>query len=364
MIYFCYFLFFFLVVRLLVSLINLLSFHYLPSKAPLTNDTSVSVLIPARNEENNIGILLKQLDSFSSSLFEIIVYDDNSTDGTAAIINSAIQGNPKFKLMLGGPLDKGWLGKNHACHLLAKEAQGDVLLFLDADVKIREGAIPKAILHMQKHDLHLLSIFPKQIFSSLGEKVTVPIMNWILLSLLPLILVRTIKNPSFSAANGQFMMFKTDTYKEHWPHKLFRNHMAEDIAIIKYFKTRLLKSDTLLGNKDIECRMYSGAKEAIEGFTKNIFQFFGDRMLMTILVGVITTIAPLIIYLNLGVLFGAVYLLGMVLIRIFVSVASRQSPWQNVLLLLPQHAVFLIIIAKRIINNGKKELIWKGRNVF
>ncbi|MFT4679504.1 MAG: glycosyltransferase involved in cell wall biosynthesis [Flavobacteriales bacterium] len=364
MIYFCYFLIFFLVLRLLVALINMLSFHYLPKKVPSTIDVSISVLIPARNEEHNIGDLLKQLDDYSSALLEIIVYDDSSTDSTAAIVNGFVQDNSKFKLLRGVALPEGWLGKNHACHQLSQKAQGDVLLFLDADVKIRDGAIPKAILHLQTHELHLLSIFPKQIFSSFGEKVTVPIMNWILLSLLPIVLVRTSKNPAFSAANGQFMMFRANTYKEHVPHQLFRNHMVEDIAIIQYFKTQLLKSDTLLGNKDVECRMYSGAKEAIEGFTKNIFQFFGDSILMTLLVAVTTTIAPLIIYLNFGVYFGTLYVFGIVLIRIFVSVASRQSPWQNVLLLLPQHALFLIIIGKRLVNNGKKELIWKGRNVF
>jgi len=363
MIYFCYFLTFFLVIRLLVSLVNALSFRYLPNKLLNTNAT-VSVLIPARNEEQNIENLLSQLNDFSDILSEIIVYDDHSTDKTADIAKRFVKKNARFKLIQGGELAKGWLGKNHACHTLAKEANGDVLLFLDADVKVGGHLIERALSHMQKHNLELLSIFPKQIFGSLGEKVSVPLMNWILLSLLPLILVRVSKNPAFSAANGQFMMFNAKVYKKHLPHQLFRAHMVEDIATIQYFKQQRLKSDTLLGDNDIQCRMYDSAQDAITGFTKNIFQFFGNSALLTILVGITTTIAPFVIYLNFGPLSGVTYLSGIVLIRIFVSIASRQSVIQNVLFLCPQHLVFLSIILKRITNNRKKELIWKGRNVL
>lgn len=364
MIYLCYVFLFFLVVRMAVALTNMLSFHHLPNKAISKSDVSISILVPARNEEHNIERLLDSLDSGSSLIREIIVYDDSSTDGTAAIVKRFKQQNSKFKLIQGGDLTKGWLGKNHACHHLAQKAQGDFLLFLDADVEIRDGAIQKAILHMEKHNLHLLSIFPKQILSSFGEKATVPIMNWILLSMLPLILIRRSRNPAFSAANGQFMMFRAETYKNHLPHQLFKNHMVEDIAIIQYFKTQELKSDTLLGNKDVECRMYSGGKEAIEGFSKNVFQFFGGSVLLTMLVAVTTTIAPLAIFVYMGRGFGALYIVGIVLIRVFISIASQQSIWINTFLMPLQHAAFLGIIGKRLVNNRKKELIWKGRNVL
>jgi glycosyltransferase involved in cell wall biosynthesis len=326
------------------------SFHYLPNKKVSKMEKSVSILIPARNEELNIGGLLEILDACSSSILEILVYDDCSTDGTAAVVNDYARKNRKFKLIHGGALPNGWLGKNNACHQLACAAKGDTLLFLDADVKIRDGAIARAMHHMQMHDLHLLSVFPKQIMSSIGEKVTVPLMNWILLSLLPLILIRRSKNPAFSAANGQFMMFRADVYKNHFPHQLFKNNMVEDIAIIKYFKMQRLKSDTLLGTSDIECRMYEGADQAINGFSKNIFHFFGNSIAITLLFALLRVC-----------LF---YILGIVLIRIFVSIASRQSPWQNSILLPLQHAAFLVIIGKRLANNGKKELIWKGRNVL
>ncbi|CAM4253563.1 glycosyltransferase [Zobellia nedashkovskayae] len=364
MIYFCYFLMGLLIIRLLVALVNYVSFAYLPKATPLATAPFISILIPARDEEENIGTLLEQLSRLEYSALEIIVYNDNSTDKTEDIIKEWKVINPDIKLINGGVLPNGWLGKNHACHQLSKAATGDVLLFLDADISVKKDLIKRSINHFQKNGVHLLSIFPKQIMKSFGEKVSVPLMNWILLSLLPLFLIRNSKNKAFSAANGQFMMFKAVTYKDMWPHEKCKSHRVEDIAIIKLFKQRGLACDTLLGDADISCRMYDGLDVAVEGFTKNIFQFFGNSILITISFGIITTIAPFVLYFNMGVWWFTAYIAGIVSIRFFVSLASQQSVFQNIVLALPQHLVFLVIIIKGLINNQQKRLIWKGRNIL
>ena len=236
MIYFCYFLISLLVIRVLVALLNYLSFAYLPKAATLATAPEVSILIPARNEEANIGTLLEQLTMLEYNTLEIIVYNDHSDDKTESIVNYWGTLHPTIKIINGQELPQGWLGKNHACHQLAQAATGDILLFLDADVRIKKNLIKRSIRHLQKYELHLLSIFPKQIVRSFGEKVSVPLMNWILLSLLPLPLIRKLKNEAFSAANGQFMMFKATTYKALWPHEKCKSHKVEDIAIMKLFK--------------------------------------------------------------------------------------------------------------------------------
>lgn len=361
MIYFCYFLFFFLIIRLLVSVVNYFSFHKLPEKNDLDSSKLVSILIPARNEELNIISLLKQIDSFSYPNFEVIVYDDNSTDNTRNLVAHFVEKNQKFKLVDGGDLEQGWLGKNYACHQLAKVAKGEYFLFLDADVKVKDGLIERSLGYFQKLDLHLLSIFPKQVFGSMGEKMSVPLMNWILLSLLPLVFIRNTRFSFFAAANGQFMLFKADTYKKQLPHKICRTEVVEDITIIKYFKTQGLKSDTILGNDLIKCRMYSSVSESIDGFAKNIFTFFGNSSVLTILFVGLLTLAPFSIFVTLGVKWGLVYLMGVVLIRVFVSLASEQSVIQNVLLILAQHVVLLLIVLKKLNSIGNQKLKWKGR---
>ncbi|MHA7060235.1 glycosyltransferase family 2 protein [Aquimarina sp. M1] len=364
MIYFCYFLMTLLFIRLLVAFVNYLSFAYLPKTTPLRSTPSVSILIPARNEEENIGALLSQLSTFEYTTLEIIVYNDHSTDKTESIIKHWATLTPTIKLLNGDALPKGWLGKNHACHQLAKAATGNILLFLDADVSVKKDVIERSVGYLQKHELHLLSIFPKQIVKSFGEKVSVPLMNWILLSILPIYLIRKSKNKIFSAANGQFMMFKAATYKAIWPHEQCKSDKVEDMAIIKLFKQEGLASDTRLGDNDISCRMYVGLDEAIEGFIKNIFQFFGNSILVTISFGVLTTIAPFVVYIYLGVWWFIAYLAGIICIRFFVVLASQQSVIQNLLLVLPQHIIFLLIIIKGLINNKQKKLIWKDRNIL
>lgn len=364
MIYFCYFLISFLIIRMLVAFVNYLSFAYLPKVTPLFTTPYVSILIPARNEEENIGTLLEQLSALEYSTHEIIVYNDHSTDKTESIVKNWEAINPNIKLINGGVLPKGWLGKNHACNQLSQAAKGEILLFLDADVSVKKDLIKRSISHFQKYELHLLSIFPKQIVASFGEKVSVPLMNWILLSLLPLSLIRKSKNEAFSAANGQFMMFNAVTYKAIWPHEKCKLHRVEDIAIMRLFKQKRLTCDTRLGDNDISCRMYVGLDAAIEGFTKNIFQFFGNSILVTILFGFITTVAPFILFFYMGVWWATAYIFGIVAIRIFVSLASQQSVIQNVLLAIPQHLVFLGIIIKGLINNQRKKLLWKGRNIL
>lgn len=364
MIYFCYFLITLLIIRLLVAFVNYLSFAYLPKVTLLSDEPKVTVLIPARNEEDNIGTLLEQLTKFDYSKLEIIVYNDHSIDKTETIVKEWAAMNPNIKLINGPVLPQGWLGKNYACHQLVQAATGNILLFLDADVSVKKDLIKRSINHLQKYELHLLSIFPKQIVKSFGEKVSVPLMNWILLSLLPLSLIRKSKNEVFSAANGQFMMFRADTYKAIWPHEKCKSHKAEDIAIMRLFKQKGLASDTRLGDSDISCRMYVGLDDAIEGFTKNIFEFFGNSILATIFFWLLTTIAPFLVYFNMGVWWLTTYIAGIVSIRFFVSLASQQSVVQNLLLAFPQHIVFLLIIIKGLVNNKQKKLIWKGRNIF
>lgn len=364
MMYVCYFLLGVLLIRLLVVFVNYLSFAYLPKVASLSDEPFVSILIPARDEEENIGTLLEQLSGLAYENYEIIVYDDHSADKTEHILKEWAARNPAIKIITGAHLPQGWLGKNYACHQLAQAATGAILLFLDSDINVQKDVLQRSIRHLQIHELHLLSIFPKQIVKSIGEKVSVPLMNWILLSLLPLPLVRKTKSKALSGANGQFMMFNAVTYKTLWPHEKYKSHKVEDMAIMRLLKEKDLACDTRLGDNDISCRMYVGLDAAIEGFTKNIFHFFGNSMVVTIAFGLITTFAPFIIYFNMGISWFIVYILGILSIRLFVSLASQQSVVQNLVLAFPQHLVFLVIIMKGLISNKRKKLIWKGRNIL
>lgn len=362
MIYMAILIFGFALIRFLVAAINLI---YEPRLrfARLIGNPFVSILIPARNEENNIGNLLNDLSNQDYSNVEILVYNDNSTDNTKTVVEQFSIRNPKIKLIEAKPLPVGWLGKNFGCYLLSKQATGQYFLFLDADVRVTNTLIESAIAHMNKYKLGLVSIFPKQQMLSIGEKQIVPVMNVILLSLLPLILVRKSGRPSLAAANGQFMLFDARVYKEKSPHETVKSNKVEDIEIARNFKKDGIKIDCLTGNSTISCRMYTNYNEAIIGFTKNMAAFFSNSYFLSILYWFVTTFGIIFIFIGLPVAYTIAYILIALITRIFISIASEQSIINNLFYLIPQQFSIAYINFVALKNNYLKRNSWKGRDI-
>ena len=269
----------------------------------------------------------------------------------------------RIRLISGTDLPFGWLGKNHACHQLSKRASGDLFLFLDADVMLGPTLIGDAVAHVERHRLDLLSIFPQQVVKTWGEKISVPIMNWVLVSLLPLILTRSSRLPAFAAANGQHMLFKGVVYKQYFYHERFKNKAVEDIAIARYMKEQNLRIHTLLGNKQIKCRMYGGLQEALQGFSKNVLAFFGNNTLLALAIVVITGLGFIPVWVAMGPMAVLGYLLAALLLRLLVSIASKQPVIENLLTAPFQQIIFTFMVAKAIYNRSKKRNSWKGRTI-
>jgi glycosyltransferase involved in cell wall biosynthesis len=351
-------------INFMVSLVNLLATHYLPAGSSPSLTPMLSILIPARNEEKNIHNILSDLLHIRHQHIEILVYDDESTDRTAHIVREFMKRDPRIRLLYPQTLPEHWTGKNHACHQLAMQAKGDYYLFLDADVRIRESLINSGLEFLIEKDLALLSIFPVQIMETLGAKISVPLMNWILLSILPLPFIRRNRRSSLAAANGQFMLFPSKIYDQFKPHQVFREHRVEDMAIIRFLKKHGFTVETFLGRDDISCRMYDELGPAIEGFSKNILLFFGDSILITVLYASLITLAPVFIILYLPVYAWIIYFSLILMMRFNISLASRQPVFQNLFYLVPQQIVLLLIIGKAVYNRLFGKLIWKGRNIL
>lgn len=349
-------------IQLVVALIN---FIFRQKMIQANNSMKlVSILIPARNEESNIHTILHDLLNQEYKNIEVLVFDDQSTDKTAEIITSLAKKDSRLKLITSSGLPKDWLGKNFACYNLSLQAKGQYLLFVDADVRIDNNVIGQTIDFAEKHKLNLVSVFPKQIMSNWGEHATVPIMNYILLTLLPLILVRKTRFASLAAANGQFMFFDAQTYKSTHPHKVMKSQKVEDIKIARYYKQQHLKIACLASEKDVKCRMYKSFEESLNGFSKNVTTFFGNSTLLAILFWLFTTLGflpVLVLYNSTGL---ALYILAVLTIHILVSITSQQAVLINIRYLLLQQVALGLIIIKSISNNLKKEHIWKGRNVL
>ena len=366
MIYVLYIIVSFALVQFLVALANLLFQEKLSGKGlPQTGEerNDVSVLIPVRNEEKNIGSLLGDLLQAGDNFREIIVFDDESTDGTAEVVSTIASADSRIRLLTSTGLPEGWLGKNYACHRLGLEAQGEFFLFLDADVRISKGLIDKTVSYAKKKELDLLSIFPTQEMTGWQEKITVPNMHYILLSLLPLPLVRLAPFSSLAAANGQCMLFHSATYREMMLHEQFRKSRAEDIEIARYLKTQKRKVSCITGVAEIRCRMYHNLREAVSGFAKNVTYFFGNSYILATLFWVVTTLGILPVLIAGSTKILTTYLLLVVFTRVFVSMAAGQSVLQNLLLLIPQQWMLGAFIYQSAVNKTKKQFRWKERTI-
>jgi chlorobactene glucosyltransferase len=231
----------------------------------------VSVLIPARDEEKNIGRCLRSLSKQDYNNIEILVLDDNSSDGTGRIIEKFSKKDTRIRLIQGRSLDRGWKGKSYACHQLSLEAAGEYYVFTDADTLHFPNSVSSALGALISKKLDVLSVFPKQIMVSVHERMVVIFINIAVLALMPLGLIRKMKSPKISIANGQFLLFKRSVYESIGGHRSIKNDIIEDVAISKQVKKHGFRFMVFDGRSTVYCRMYDGFKGVVRGFSKFIF---------------------------------------------------------------------------------------------
>ncbi|MBC7417892.1 MAG: glycosyltransferase, partial [Pedobacter sp.] len=332
----------FLVIRFSVTLFNFLSNPRLP-KLFKHFSSIVSILIPARNEQENIIKLLSSIKKQDYENYEVLVLDDHSEDKTYEVVSAFCSENPKFHIIKGEDLPKGWLGKNFACHQLAALGTGAFLFFIDADEEIKPGLINSLLTRMELGDLSLLSVFTNQQMYTLGEKLTVPLMHYILLNLLPLRLVKLPKNPMFAAASGQCMFFEAKNYKDNCWHKEVKGEVVEDVEVMKLVKQRGFKAEALLSNNLIYCRMYSGLREAIDGFSKNLLAGFGKNIWILLGYLALVIVGPVLLIFNFNATQLVLPITLILLSRMMICLLSGQKIIENLLLHPIQMAFFFII---------------------
>ena len=352
----------FLILRFTVTLFNFLSNPKLPKISKAYTD-KVSILIPARNEAENILPLLQSIHDQDYPNYEVIILDDNSTDDTYAVCETFAAKHPAFKVIKGEQLPAGWLGKNFACYQLAQQAKGQYYLFLDADEKVYNGLLNSAIHRMRLRSLSLLSLFTNQEMQTAGEKMVVPLMHFILLNLLPLRLVYLVKSAAVAAASGQFMLFDAPQYRDYQWHQVAKNKVVEDVEIMKLIKTTGLNGEALLANGMVSCRMYKSYNEAINGFGKNFLAAFNYNVIGFLVYLALTIGGPVLIIMTLNINFIFMMLGLIVLTRIMISLSAGQNAWLNIFLHPVQMLSLLLIGLTSIQKHLTKTTVWKGRKI-
>ncbi|MCK8785458.1 glycosyltransferase family 2 protein [Roseomonas sp. NAR14] len=229
----------------------------------------VSILIPARDEAARIGPCLAAALASRGVAVEVLVMDDGSTDGTGEVVRRLAEGEPRLRLLRAPPLPPGWSGKVHACWRLAEAARGTHLLFIDADVALAPGAAAALAGHAARRGIALVSGVPRQVIGSLGEALTVPAINLLLLGYLPGVGGAFTRLPGLGAACGQLLLFDRAAYFGSGGHAALRGTLHDGLALPRHLRAGGWRTEMVDGAPLARCRMYGGFREAWRGFVKN-----------------------------------------------------------------------------------------------
>jgi len=234
----------------------------------------VSVLIPARNEENSIEAAVEAVLASRGVEFEIIVLDDGSTDRTASIVQAFTDEELPVRVEQAPPLPEGWNGKQHACWVLAERASYDVFCYLDADVRIGPEALYRMVSELNyaisgEPERAMVSGFPRQETETLLEWLLLPLIHFVLLGYLPLLAERRSRRAAFAAGCGQFMMVRREEYFASGGHGAIRTSMHDGLLLPQLFRRHGFRTSVFDLSKDAVCRMYRNAGEVWRGLAKN-----------------------------------------------------------------------------------------------
>lgn len=244
--------------------------------APAPIEGKISVLIPARDEVQQIEGCLRAALRGGLPLHEIIVCDDGSTDGTTELLARLQAELPLLRVISGAPLPPGWVGKVHAMHQLAAAAEGELLLFLDADVRAIEGGLQRLGALLPGADM--VTAVPRQLMLTPAEGLLMPLLHLSYVAWLPMFLIPLVSDPRVLAANGQLLMIRRARLEAIGGVAAIRGEVVDDMALgraVKKSGGRVVFAD---GRDMATCRMYQSRAEVERGFSKNLYEGIGGSL--------------------------------------------------------------------------------------
>jgi glycosyltransferase involved in cell wall biosynthesis len=347
-------------VALLLIIINSITL-ITPRQAEQINQ-KISVLVPLRDEENNAVAIIETLEAQENlSDVEFLVLDDNSTDKTYELLQAAALGDSRFNIMQGAPLPDGWLGKPWALSQLSQSARGEILICIDADVRLAANGVAAAITSMQKHNLDFFSPYPSQVARTFSERMIQPLLQWSWLSSVPLAIAKRSTNPSFAVANGQFFAVKKSALDQSGGYASIKSEVLDDMQMARVLLRNEFKGTVGNGALIAQCHMYSSWSELRNGYAKSLWKGFGGVFgsLVAITLLLLTGVVPLLGAAS-GSPLGWFAFQAVLISRIISARITRTNLFDS--LLHPISAVLLVyLIVYSWLMRGRIQ--WKGRTV-
>jgi glycosyltransferase involved in cell wall biosynthesis len=326
----------------------------------------ITAIVPARNEEAVIETCVRSL-ARQPQIAEIIVVDDQSTDRTAEIVRGLMREVRNLQLLGTQEVPAGWLGKNHALWEGAKDASGRWLLFTDADAELLDGATAQALLIAEEKNAALVSFSPEQITEAWYEKALIPFVYSRLAKYFSYDAVNDEKSEA-AAANGQFLMIRSDVYEAIGGHAAVAADVLEDVALARRAKAAGYRIRFGSGAGVVQVRMYRSFGAMWEGWKKNLYLLVGGTpgAVYRELISVMPWIPFALLILGLKAPVAFVAGLGLLVARhaVYASTLLRkQFKGKHILYYIPAVILYAGVLWASYRAHARGVVEWKGRRV-
>ena len=266
-------------IRLIVLTLILRRQEFLTADSPTYRQAEsplVSAILPAKDEEGNLGDCLGSVCRQSYPNLEIIVVDDRSLDRTGEIARRFATGDPRIRVLTIDHLPAGWTGKTHALDRAAALAHGEWLWFLDADTLHSHEGLAILMEYGRRHDASMVSLLPELRCETFWEQVVQPLGGIVLMQSFPLHRVHS-ERSSLAFANGQYILIRRTAYDAAGGHAAVRDRFVEDIALANRVKALGLPIRVALVRGIVSCRMYSSLSQLVRGWSRILYDALDRR---------------------------------------------------------------------------------------
>lgn len=246
-----------------------------------TDGPLLSVLIPARDEERAIERTVRWMLAQTYGNLEVIVTNDRSTDGTAAILAAIAKEDPRLVVIDGVEPPPGWLGKPWALHEASLRARGELLLFVDADVHYAPGALSAAVDEMKRSGAGLIALMPHFEMHGFWENTGMPMLPLTVMSYLPTWLSNRTKFARLGIGAGTGNLVTRPAYDAAGGHLALSDSVIDDVALSHTVRKAGFRTMAINANELVSLRMYHGGREIVAGFMKNAFHASGGSIVGT-----------------------------------------------------------------------------------
>ena len=262
------------VLTLVRTILNLVTTPPLRTRMPRAFPL-VSAIVPARDEERMVERTVRALLGQTYPALEVIVVNDRSVDATAAILEHVRREDPRLIVVTGEEPPPGWLGKPWALHEGSRRANGELLLFLDADVIYHPDAVAAAVAEIEENGSDLVALLPHIDMHGFWEHVVMPNLAFSLFALLPIWLANRTRIALLAVGGGPGNLVRRAGYDAAGGHTALKDAVVDDVALARLIRRSGRRTVAVSAEKYVRVRMYHGLREMVEGFTKNAFAVFG-----------------------------------------------------------------------------------------